>query len=109
MPRRELPVRLGLTAICTSAPFCVIAILLPAVNCVVAPGATAATLLPYVFSSAAWLRSGGGNGGRVVAALALVYSLYALSGAGTEALAWGVVLLLAGVPVYLWMRRVRAR
>ena len=45
----------------------------------------------------------------VVAAMALVYSLYALSGAGTEALAWGVVLLLAGVPVYLWMRRVRVR
>ena len=70
---------------------------------------TSAILLPYAASSAAWLRSGGGNGGRVVAALALVYSLYALSGAGTEALAWGVVLLLAGVPVYLWMRRVRAR
>jgi APA family basic amino acid/polyamine antiporter len=45
----------------------------------------------------------------VVAALALLYSLYALSGAGAEALAWGVILLLAGVPVYLWMRRVRAR
>jgi len=67
--------------------------------------ATSAILLPYAASSAAWLRSHGGNGGRVVAALALVYSIYALLGAGSEALLWGVVLLLAGVPVYLWMRR----
>jgi len=66
--------------------------------------ATSAILLPYAASSAAWLRSHGGNGGRVVAALALVYSIYALFGAGSEALLWGVVLLLAGVPVYLWMR-----
>ena len=66
--------------------------------------ATSAILLPYAASSAAWLRSHGGNGGRVVAALALIYSIYALFGAGREALLWGVVLLLAGVPVYLWMR-----
>lgn len=67
--------------------------------------ATSAILLPYAASSAAWLRSHDGNGGRVVAALALVYSIYALFGAGKEALLWGLVLLLAGVPVYLWMRR----
>lgn len=67
---------------------------------------TSAILLPYAASSAAWIRSGGSNGGRLVAALALVYSVYALLGAGTEALAWGAVLLLAGVPIYLWMRHV---
>ena len=66
---------------------------------------TSAILLPYAASSAAWIRSGGGHGGRIVAALALVYSIYALFGAGTEALLWGAVLLLAGVPVYAWMRR----
>ena len=71
---------------------------------------TSAILLPYAACSAAWLRSHGGNGGRLVATLALIYSIYALAGAGTEALLWGVVLLLAGVPVYLWMRRdARAR
>ncbi|MGE4366339.1 amino acid permease [Thermomonas sp.] len=69
---------------------------------------TSAILLPYAASSAAWLRRGTG-GGRIVAALALLYSLYALSGAGAEALAWGAVLLLAGVPVYLAMRAGRAR
>lgn len=67
--------------------------------------ATSAILLPYAASSAAWLRSGGNNGGRFIALLALLYSLFALSGAGAEALAWGVVLLLAGAPVYWWMRR----
>ncbi|SIQ03563.1 amino acid permease [Solilutibacter tolerans] len=67
--------------------------------------ATSAILLPYAASSAAWLRSGGRNGGRFIAFLALLYSLFALSGAGAEALAWGVVLLLAGVPIYWWMRR----
>ncbi len=67
--------------------------------------ATAAILLPYAAASAAWLKTGGR--GRLVAGLALAYSLYALMGAGAEALLWGVVLLAAGVPVYLWQRRAR--
>lgn len=66
---------------------------------------TSAILLPYAASSAAWLRSGGKNGGRIVASVALFYSIYALFGAGAEALLWGAVLLLAGLPVYFWMRR----
>ncbi len=65
---------------------------------------TAAVLLPYAVSCAAWLR-GGERNGRVVAILALLYSLYALLGAGREALVWGAVLLAAGLPVYGWMRR----
>lgn len=63
---------------------------------------TAATLLPYVFSSAAWLRLG--RRGRVVAALALLYSVYALIGTGSEALAWGAVLVFAGLPLHAWRR-----
>ena len=65
---------------------------------------TAATLLPYVVSSAAWLLRGG-QGGRFVALLALLYSLYALVGTGRESLIWGGVLVLAGLPIYLWQRR----
>ena len=65
---------------------------------------TAATLLPYLVGSAAWLRRGDGSG-RVVATLALLYSLYALIGIGTESLVWGVVLVAAGLPVYLMSRR----
>jgi APA family basic amino acid/polyamine antiporter len=68
---------------------------------------TAATLLPYVVSSAAWLRSGTGKG-HVVAALALGYSLYALVGTGAQALLWGAALVLAGLPVYWWNRRARS-
>src|SRR5690606_20613070 len=67
---------------------------------------TSAILLPYAASSAAWLWRGGREG-RIVALLALAYSLYALMGAGGETLAWGAVLLLAGVPVYLWLRHAR--
>lgn len=67
---------------------------------------TAATLLPYLVGSAAWLLRGERKG-RVVAAFALAYSAYALLGAGGEALLWGGALLLAGVPVYAWMRRPR--
>jgi APA family basic amino acid/polyamine antiporter len=67
---------------------------------------TAAILLPYAASSAAWLWRGGREG-RVVALLALAYSIYALLGAGAEALAWGGVLLLAGAPVYFWQQRER--
>ena len=69
---------------------------------------TAATLLPYCIGAAAWLFRGG-RGGKPLAAFALAYSLYALVGTGAESLAWGGVLLLAGLPVYAWMRRVRAR
>jgi APA family basic amino acid/polyamine antiporter len=65
---------------------------------------TAATLLPYVAGTAAWLRRGDGTG-RVIAALGLAYSLYALYGIGRESLAWGLVLVLAGLPVYGWMKR----
>jgi len=65
---------------------------------------TAATLLPYFVSSAAWLRRGDGSG-RVVAMLALLYSVYALVGIGTESLLWGAVLVAAGLPVYLLSRR----
>ena len=64
---------------------------------------TAAVLLPYVVSTGAWLRRGDG-GGRAVAALALIYSVYALIGTGKESLLWGAALLAAGLPVYLWMR-----
>jgi APA family basic amino acid/polyamine antiporter len=70
---------------------------------------TAATLLPYVVSAAAWLRRGD-SGGRVVAALALVYSLYALVGTGRESLLWGGALIIAGLPIHAWRRwRLRAQ
>jgi len=69
---------------------------------------TAATLVPYLVCSAAELKlaaSGGDRSrGRVIPLFALVFSAAALLGTGAEALAWGVALLAAGVPVYLWQR-----
>jgi APA family basic amino acid/polyamine antiporter len=65
---------------------------------------TAATLVPYVASSAAWLWRGAGRRSRCVAAAALAFSLYALFGIGSEALVWGTVLIGAGVPLY-YLRR----
>ncbi len=64
---------------------------------------TAAILLPYLVDSAAWLWRGERKG-RFVAVFAFAYSLYALVGTGAESLLWGGVLLLAGLPVYAWMR-----
>jgi APA family basic amino acid/polyamine antiporter len=40
-------------------------------------------------------------------ALGAAYSLWAIAGAGRDAMAWGAVLLVAALPVYQWMKRVR--
>lgn len=71
--------------------------------------ATAASLLPYLFSAAALWRLQPPAPQRrrwrkPVALLALVYSAWALIGTGSEALLWGAGLLLAGLPVYALMR-----
>lgn len=68
---------------------------------------TAATLLPYLVGSAAWLKLG--RSGLVVATLALLYSLYALVGAGAEALLWGAALVAAGLPLHFARRALRGR
>ena len=71
--------------------------------------ATAAALLPYLFTAAALWRLEGSAPDRAawrrpVAVLGLLYSVWALIGTGAQALLWGAGLLLAGVPVYLLMR-----
>jgi len=48
-------------------------------------------------------------GTTVVAALAFVYSIVAIIGAGREVIVWGAVLLAAGLPVYFWMRLARPK
>ncbi|MGH8105398.1 MAG: amino acid permease [Arenimonas sp.] len=67
---------------------------------------TAANLLPYAVSVAAWIKMN--QTARpyklVIAALALIFALWALKGTGTEALVWGAGLMLMGVPVYLYQR-----
>ena len=76
--------------------------------------ATTANLVAYLASALALLRlrvrAGGGSrtGPTAIGAIAVlgaVYSLGALAGAGKDAVLWGLVLLLAGLPVYWVLRR----
>lgn len=76
--------------------------------------ATLTTLVPYAYASAAQVmlfitereRFEGARFARdtVVAGLAFAYSVWAIAGSGQEIIAKGFVLLLAGVPVYLWLQ-----
>ncbi|MXO88127.1 amino acid permease [Altererythrobacter aestuarii] len=71
---------------------------------------TACSLFMYLvcMASALRLRFGGGMASRRylpwVAALATLYSAWTIYGAGGEAVAWGVGLLLVSLPVYALMR-----
>ncbi len=77
--------------------------------------ATLSTLVPYVFSAIAELvifvrerekfRGERLAGATVIAVLALLYSLWAIVGAGWETVIWGFLLLLAGLPFYWWQAR----
>ena len=72
--------------------------------------ATLSVLIAYVSCSLAsfFLREPGGKrltrGAAVTAGLAFLYSLVAVGGAGADAVFWGVILMVAGLPVYFWMR-----
>ena len=75
--------------------------------------ATMTTLLPYAFTAVAELMfmargqmPATGAGRRIVfASLALVYAVWALYGSGAETVLWGVILLMLGLPVYVWMAK----
>ncbi len=71
--------------------------------------ATASALLPYLVCAAAlWLLEPRTPDPRMwrraAAVLAFVFSAWALVGTGAQALEWGAGLLVAGLPVYAWMR-----
>ncbi|NJN56259.1 MAG: amino acid permease [Leptolyngbyaceae cyanobacterium SL_5_9] len=76
--------------------------------------ATLTTVIPYVFCSIAefiiFLRDPTHLGGRrrfrgsgVVAAIAFLYSVWAVYGSGAETVLYGFILLLFGIPVYVWL------
>lgn len=76
--------------------------------------ATVTVLVPYVFSSLYLVMlslraSPTANATAAVAGLALLYSVWAIAGSGRDAVFWGFLLLLAGVPVFAWIRRDRNR
>jgi APA family basic amino acid/polyamine antiporter len=81
--------------------------------------ATLTTLIPYAYSAAAqaWMYFTEPElferklfvRDMAIAALAFVYSVWAITGSGEDIIAKGFVLLLAGIPVYVlmkgWQRR----
>lgn len=74
--------------------------------------ATIANLVPYLFCAMAGLRVMNANSPvpltrprAAVLLLASAYAMWALYGAGQEAVFWGFLLLLSGLPVYVFMRR----
>jgi APA family basic amino acid/polyamine antiporter len=70
---------------------------------------TLSTLVPYVFCSlAVWLMPGRpapSGAAAVVPVLAFLYAMLAIVGAGAETVFYGFVLLLAGLPLFVWLRR----
>jgi APA family basic amino acid/polyamine antiporter len=69
-------------------------------------------LVPYLFSAVSYgilaVRSNQlkwNNGAKLtVALLAFLYSLWAVGGSGEEAVYWGFLLLMVGVPLYAWSK-----
>jgi len=68
---------------------------------------TLAVLMPYALSALAELKHAGRSIGPwvIIAVLALAYSLIAMAGAGIRTLLWGLLLIVAGLPVFFWSRR----
>jgi basic amino acid/polyamine antiporter, APA family len=43
----------------------------------------------------------------IVGMLAFIFSLWAVAGSGQEAVYWGFIAILSGIPFYVWMKRVK--
>lgn len=73
--------------------------------------ATLAVLIPYVFCSMAAILIKDRKGSKAsprdigLAVLAFAFSFFAIIGAGADVVFWGFMLLLAGLPVYVWVKR----
>ncbi len=81
--------------------------------------ATLTCLIPYVFATIAELmifinereRFSGQRllGASTIAVLGFLYSLWAIGGAGKDIVYWGFLLMLAGLPFYVWVNWSRSR
>ncbi len=75
---------------------------------------TLTCLVPYIFTSMAEFmifikdreRFSGQKmfGASFIAVFAFLYSLWAIAGSGRDTVYWGFLLLMAGVPVYVWIK-----
>ena len=73
---------------------------------------TMAAVIPYAFCAlASSLVSARVSGGRhvprlsVVELIAFLFAMFTLYGCGAEPVLYGLVLLLLGIPLYVWQRR----
>ena len=74
---------------------------------------TLCSLIPYLFSAAAYVlialekKSPGKNPVtiHILGGLAFLFTLWAIFGSGERTVFWGTLLLLAGTPFYVWMKR----
>ena len=76
--------------------------------------ATITTLLPYVFCTMAELMIFIKEKelfskkklifSSIITSLAFLYSIWAITGAGKDAVYWGFLLILAGIPIYVWIK-----
>lgn len=74
---------------------------------------TITVLVPYLFSATAygiltlqqkfWKKDGSSN--VILAILGFLFSMWAIVGCGQETVYWGFIALLAGIPMYVWMKR----
>ena len=74
---------------------------------------TITVLVPYLFSTAAFilirlqnkilLKGSNSIGAIILASLAFLFSLWAIAGCGQETVYWGFILLMAGIPFYVWI------
>lgn len=74
-----------------------------------------AAVVPYAFCALAGglvaaRVAGGGVVPRItpVEAVAFVFSIFTLYGCGAEAVLYGLLLLMLGIPIYVWQRREHA-
>jgi APA family basic amino acid/polyamine antiporter len=68
---------------------------------------TLTSLLPYLFSAASYLLLPGTN--KWAGAGTFAFLFWAISGSGTETVYWGFLLLLSGIPFYIWMKQAAGR
>ena len=74
--------------------------------------ATISTLIPYLFCAAAYLiakfekkhlQTGGRVSSILVGSTAFIFSLWIIAGSGKDPVYYGFLLLMAGIPFYVWL------
>ncbi len=73
---------------------------------------TITVLVPYLFSAAAYILlrmekkylTGGWFPAIALSSFAFLFSMWVLAGAGQETVYWGFILLMSGVPFFVWIR-----